>query len=281
MATIAMNLALLHDVAMNVHNSTQMSAQTHRQKLLAHDLGIALANRAIQVVYQPSFTLKDRHLIGAEALSRWTHPKFGPVPTDELIQVAEESGQIGLLGDCVLQTVLEDLPNLLAKWPTIKIAINISCLELSEMGFAQRKLKTIQSVSAQFQQHIEWELTESHPLKDLELAFQHLATLKAHGMTTAMDDFGAGQSSLVRLYQLPFGKIKLDRIFVLGLDKEICQQIIKSMITLAGNIQIQLIAEGIETQTELETLSNLGCRLGQGYFFCKPIALNELIKMTF
>lgn len=259
---------------------TEVSRDTEaRRQRLVRDFVEALGHHSIHLVYQPSFTLKTRKVVSVEALCRWNHPDLGAVAADEFIHIAESNGLISALGDQVLQRVLNDLPTLLSKWPSLRVAINVSGLELAEPGFADRKITVIESVSPLYAKHIEWEVTESHQIIDMELANQHLDKLRKHQMTTAMDDFGVGQSTLVRLYQLPFDKIKLDRAFVLGLNHITCQSIIRAMSSLAANLKKELVIEGVETEEQLSILATLGCSLGQGYLFCKPVGLKELMEI--
>jgi EAL domain-containing protein (putative c-di-GMP-specific phosphodiesterase class I) len=250
-----------------------------REKILVCDLTQALAERKLNVVYHPSVRFKERRLISAEALSRWIHPKLGSISADEFIEIAERNELISKLGNHVLEQVLMDLPGFINKWPTAKIAINVSGLELSKPDFSDEKIKKIESASSRFMHHLEWEVTETRKIIDNEAAKYHLNNFRAKGMTIAMDDFGTGESSLNRLNQLPFDKIKIDRSFVLNLEKPAYLNILKSMVQLAHSSNRQLVVEGIETEEELQLLAEMGCEIGQGYLFCKPQPLRELIKL--
>ena len=265
---------------MNQRSPFSPTQLSERKQLLARDLSDALDHHKLQLVYQPTLTFKERRLVSAEALSRWHHPELGPIPADEFIAIAESKGMISRLGNQVLEQVLKDLPAFLHQWPHARIAVNVSGLELSEPDFADRKIKAIESVSSQFMKHIEWEVTETFAISDTVLARQHLELLRQRGMSTAMDDFGTGQSSLTRLHQLPFDKIKLDRAFVLGLQNPDCRAEIKAMSALAQDAHMKLVVEGIETEEDLTQLALLGCDMGQGYLFSKPVALQDLLNLS-
>jgi EAL domain-containing protein (putative c-di-GMP-specific phosphodiesterase class I) len=264
---------------MNVQKSFKQSQQNERKDLLKHDLTHALEHRLLSLVYQPTLDFNERKIVSAEALCRWQHPVLGQIPADEFIEIAESHGLISKLGDCVLDQVLSDLPEFIHKWPRARIAVNVSGHELDESNFAERKITKIESVSTQFFNHLEWEVTETSLIDNIELASRHLHQLRQFGMTIAMDDFGTGESTLERIQQLPFDKIKLDRQFVLNLKNPVYQKSLKSMIELTSNSHQQLVIEGIETEEELIQLTQSGCHMGQGYFFSKPVSFEELLKL--
>jgi len=171
---------------------------------------------------------------------------------------------------------LEDLPTLLQRWPAVRVAINVSGIELGLPDFAHRVISRIQAVDAGLACHLEFEVTESVFHYNVPQVRDNLLGLQALGIVVAIDDFGTGQSSLSRLHTLPFDKIKLDRSFVKALDDPMAQAIIQAMAQLAKSFSRTLVAEGIETQKQLEQLTALGCQLGQGYLLCRPCDLKEL-----
>ena len=247
-----------------------------RQTLVAHRLAQAIDQSVLKVHYQPEIDLKTGHVQTLEALCRWHDVELNQVAPDEFIAVAEAKGLIAPLGQEILRQVMHDMPDILNRWPHVRVAINVSGLELAEATFAKQFVAAVSKINANYLSHIELELTESIFLYDLPKVRENLEVLRRAGISIAIDDFGTGHSSLARLHTLPFDKIKLDRSFVQALDDPMAQAIIQAMVQLANSFSRTLVAEGIETQKQLEQLTALGCQLGQGYLLCRPCDLKEL-----
>lgn len=259
------------------HQTIDPLRATARSTLVAHKLSQAIAAHQLQVVYQPEVELASLKLVSFEALCRWHDEALGQVNPDEFIAAAESSGLIAALGLEVLRQVLLDLPSLLARWPKSRVAINVSGLELAQPHFAEQFLDVLDKQGTPVAHHLELEITESIFHLDPEVVRQNLMTLQARGLSVAIDDFGTGQSSLSRLHQLPFDKIKMDKSFVQALSAPTGRAILKAMNDLSGALQRALVVEGVETQQQREALMQLGCKLGQGYLFCPPQALQKLL----
>lgn len=247
-----------------------------RQMRVAHRLAHALAHHGLQVVYQPEIDLQTRQVVSLEALCRWQDQELGPVAPDEFIAVAEARGLIVPLGEYMLERALADLPAVLQRWPQVRVAVNVSGVELARSDFAVRVAAAIRAADPALARHLEIEVTESVFHHDLPTVRQHLQALREQGLTVAIDDFGTGQSSLARLHTLPFDKIKLDRSFVQALDNPMVQAIVRAMAQLAEAFSRTLVVEGVETSAQLGHLASLGCRMVQGYLLSRPAALADL-----
>lgn len=230
----------------------------------------------MQVHYQPEIHAVTRQLVSFEALCRWHDAELNHVAPDEFIAVAEARGLIVALGAEVLRTVLADLPTLLARWPSARVAINVSGLELAQADFANHFLAIVDRTDAAFTRHLELEITESIFHHDPSTVQLNLKQLKARGITIAIDDFGTGLSSLSRLHTLPFDKIKMDKSFVQGLADPMVRAIIKGMVNLSHEFHKALVVEGVETKEQLHALERMGCTLIQGYVFSPSKPLAEL-----
>ena len=251
-----------------------------RQQRLAHRLSAALAQGGLQVVYQPEVDVQTRQLTSLEALCRWQDPELGTVAPDEFIAVAEARGHIIALGQYMWQQVLTDLPAIVACWPEVRVAVNVSGVELSRPEFAANLSQRMGTSPAELARHLELEVTESVFHHDVPTVRQQLQTLRALGLTVAIDDFGTGQSSLSRLHLLPFDKIKMDRSFVQALDNPMTQAIIEAMVHLTRSFSKNLVVEGVETPAQLEHLAQLGCKTVQGYVLSAPLALPQLLAQS-
>jgi EAL domain-containing protein (putative c-di-GMP-specific phosphodiesterase class I) len=247
-----------------------------RHSRVASRLDLALRQKGLELAYQPEFDLQTQQIVSFEALCRWHDEELGTVAPDEFIAVAEASGLVVPLGEYILDRVLSDLPSVLHRWPQARVAVNVSGVELARPDFAIRMATTLRNVDPALAGHLELEVTESVFHHDLPTVTHNLQSLRQLQITVAIDDFGTGQSSLARLHTLPFDKIKLDRSFVQALDNPMPQAIVRAMTQLAAAFSRTLVVEGIETAAQLKQLIELGCRMGQGYILCRPVALADL-----
>ncbi|MGB6137683.1 MAG: EAL domain-containing protein, partial [Shewanella sp.] len=220
-------------------------------------------------------------IIGAELLIRWQHAELGFISPDEFIGIAEKSGFIIPLGEwifeqaCLCITRLQHTP----LKQHIKVAINVSAKQFYQAEFIERISGLISKHKIKVSD-IELELTESAMLEDIQLAVTKITALKQIGFELSIDDFGTGYSSLSYLKHLPVDKIKIDKSFVSLIDKrEDSRAIVEATMLIARTFKLGLIAEGVETAAEVATLSNMGCNEFQGYYFHKPMALNDFISL--
>jgi EAL domain-containing protein (putative c-di-GMP-specific phosphodiesterase class I) len=247
-----------------------------RQTLVAHRLAQAIAEGALKVHYQPEIDIHSHQVLTLEALCRWHDLELNQVAPDEFIAVAEAKGLIALLGAEVLRQVLQDLPLIVQRWPQVRVAVNVSGIELGQPNCAKVFLENIQKHQPTLVNHLELELTESIFLYDLATVRQNLEALRQAGLSIAIDDFGTGQSSLGRLHTLPFDKIKMDRSFVVALHEPMVQALVKAMVNFTAQFDRSLVVEGLETIDQVKILKRLGCKLAQGYLISQPKVLAEL-----
>jgi diguanylate cyclase (GGDEF)-like protein len=254
----------------------EMNARMQSRGQLERDLRSALANGEFELFYQPVVSLENKNIRLFEALLRWNHPTRGLVSPAEFIPIAEEMGLIIPLGEWVLRTACAEA----ATWPDdIQVAVNVSSVQLTNRNIANVVVSAIASARIPAAKLV-LEITESVFLQD---TFTNLATLKKlHelGVQFAMDDFGTGYSSLGYLLSFPFSKIKIDRSFITGLpDKNESRAIVRAIADLARNLNMRVVAEGVETAQQLEHVRELGCTDMQGYLFSPPRPVAEIHRL--
>lgn len=243
-------------------------AALRRRRALEADLRQAIAAGELTLHYQPQRRLADGALLGFEALLRWPHPKLGLVPPDEFIGIAEASGLIVPLGAWVLRAACEEA----ARWPAeMGLAVNLSPAQFRQGDLIETVARAL-SESGLPAQRLELEITESLLQRDLHGAERLLHELRALGVGIAMDDFGTGWSSLAHLWRLPFGKLKIDRAFLRDLpeDRRV-QAIVGTIIGLGRTLDMVVVAEGVETETQSAWLRAQGCAMGQGWLHGRPM----------
>ncbi|NEO26164.1 MAG: EAL domain-containing protein, partial [Kamptonema sp. SIO4C4] len=253
-----------------------MHLQVVQRLHLENDLRKALQNQEFVLYYQPIVYLENQSIRGFEALIRWQHPQRGLITPGEFIGVAEETGLIVPMGQWILQAACQQL----AAWQTqflekpLKISINLSVRQL-QSGLLQQldEVLTTYQVSGE---NLVLEITESMLVQNIEVTCDLLSQIQAKGINLSIDDFGTGYSSLSYLRQLPVDDLKIDRAFVSPQESDARNQVIaESIIALSNLLELNAIAEGIETPQQLAWLQSLGCELGQGYLFSRPVAVEE------
>jgi len=226
--------------------------------------------------FEPQVDLATGAIVGFEVLARWTHPLSGIVGPDVFIPVAEEIGVIGRLSEHVITEALSDA----ATWdPSIKISVNISASQLADGWLAQRIVRVLSETG--FPAHrLVVEVTESSLFEDVELARTIATSLKNQGVRLALDDFGTGFSSLGHLRSLPFDIIKIDRSFVQNIHaKRESMAIVRAVTTLAAALGVPVCVEGIENEAAYNTIITLGCAIGQGWYFGKPMPADQAVEL--
>ncbi|MBD1388958.1 bifunctional diguanylate cyclase/phosphodiesterase [Neiella sp. HB171785] len=229
------------------------------------------------MVYQPKV---DRHnnLLGAEALVRWTSAKRGFISPAEFIPVAEETGAIHKLGMWITGDVCRQIRQWLDQgYELVPISINITSSQFDDPEFINHLLATIESFDIPYHL-VELELTESGILKDKSRAVEYLTMLRDKGVTIALDDFGTGYSSLSYISDLPFDTLKIDKSFIDKLDDDKNKELVKSIISISKTLGVQFVAEGTETEQQVEIISSYGCQVFQGYFFSRPLPVDEFVE---
>ena len=228
--------------------------------------------------YQPKIDLKTREVVGVEALVRWQHPDRGMIPPNDFIPLAEHTGLIGPLTLSVLNMALAQAKVWADGGHPIPVAVNISARNLSDDEFAS-KVKGVLAKHAVAPGLLEVEVTESAVMLEPEKAARILNELHAMGVRIAIDDFGAGYTSLAQLKNLPISELKIDKSFILTMHSNADDaMIVKSMIDLGHSLNMKVVAEGIETAYALNTLAGLQCDIGQGYHLCRPALPEALMQ---
>lgn len=242
-------------------------------------LRYALERKEFEVWYQPKYSLNQHRIVGAEALIRWKNPESGYISPAHFVPLAEDTGLIVPIGDWVLKTVCEQMTRWLQNGqPVVAIAVNLSSVQLNQPRLVQ-SIAAILEASQLPPERLELEVTETALMKDTKAAIEQLHGLKELGVRIAIDDFGTGYASLAYLSQLPIDILKIDTSFVRNIPQNPKNQIIVRQVTaMAHDLGLKVIAEGVETEAEMETLKTYGCDLIQGFWVGTPMVSNEFAK---
>ena len=246
---------------------------------LESDLRRALEREELCVYYQPIVSIASGELHGFEALVRWQHPERGIISPDQFIAVAEETGLILSLGMGVLREACSQLRRWQQRSPSdrnLTISVNLSAKQLSQADLIE-KVEEVLRESGIDPWQLKLEITETVVMENAELAALTLARLRGLGVRLSIDDFGTGYSSLSYLNRFPVDTLKIDRSFITRLNQgDENVEIVKTIVMLAGNLGMQVVAEGVETADQLQHLRLLKCQFGQGYLFSKPLAATDV-----
>lgn len=258
----------------------EMSARVAAQLTMENSLQKAIANNELLLFYQPKVSIKTGKIIGAEALIRWVHPQWGMMMPDRFIKIAEDSGLIRGIGHWVLREACTQNK----KWqdsglPEIPIAINVSVVELHHAHFTQEVTKVLLQTGLQ-PYHLELEVTESVAIQTEVTVINDLNKLKEMGVRLSVDDFGTGYSSLSYLKLLPVNTIKIDKSFIRDIQVDANDAaIVTAIIKMSQSLGLTVIAEGVETQAQLEFLQSHDCDEMQGYLFSRPLPADEFAAL--
>jgi|GEM_PF-4328850 len=254
--------------------SQHMDALTEEKLFINVELPKAIKNNEFFLCYQPQVSLQTGAVVGVEALLRWVHPEKGFIPPDKFIPIAEKSGMIHEISVWVLNEVKKQA--LLFAEKNIEVAVNISAAELSQDGV----VSWLQNVSDAFQEtkcQLVLELTETAVMNDVDRSLSVMHAIKDMGIKLHVDDFGTGYSSLSYLRKLPVDTLKIDRSFVMDMTKDNeDMKIVELIISLAHALDITVVAEGVEDDNVEKQLQLLGCDIAQGYYYAKPMVIDEL-----
>jgi EAL domain-containing protein (putative c-di-GMP-specific phosphodiesterase class I) len=254
-----------------------MRARKTDRLTLESDLRRALEREEITLLYQPIVRLEDRSVAGFEALARWDHPKMGRLTPIEFITIAEEIGLIVDLGMFALDKAARQLSSWQRTVRTrdpVFVSVNVSSRQLLRQDLIQ-DLRTVLNRSAPVRGTLKLELTESLVMENPEQAAQLLTRLRELGAGLALDDFGTGHSSLAYLQRFPFDTIKIDQSFVRTTSKGTRPVILRSIIGLAHDLGMEVVAEGAETDSDAVELYQLGCEYAQGFAFGEPMSAEQ------
>jgi diguanylate cyclase (GGDEF)-like protein len=256
----------------------EMDARVKARRKLEIDLRQAIADRALEVYYQPCLSLEDNSITGCEALVRWRHSERGMISPAEFIPIAEDTGLINQLGEWVLTTACAEA----VTWPDdIKLAVNVSPVQF-KTGTLALKIVAALAATGLPASRLELEITEAVLIRDDEAALAILHQLRKIGVRIALDDFGTGYSSLSYLQRFPFDKIKIDRCFVNDIAEPAGSScIVQAVVNIAAERHMTTTAEGVETQRQQELLRALGCSEMQGYLFSPPKPAADIRPLLF
>ena len=256
-----------------------MHREAKRQLLLESELRRALCRNEFTLFYQPRQALSSGEIVGVEALLRWNHPDRGLVRPSEFLATTEDIGLIAPLGYWVIHRACWDLQRLRqAGLPAPAMSLNLSLRQFSDRQLAVRVADILdeRGVSGS---DLEFELTETAVMENMEAVSLPMQQLSRLGVRFSLDDFGTGSSSFLHLQRLPIDRLKIDRQFVAGLtNSEREQKLVSAMINLAHNLDKQVIAEGVETDAQLQLLRQCGCDQAQGYLLGRPLSFDDLCQ---
>lgn len=247
-----------------------------RKTQLGNELREAVQKKQLHVQYQPIFNLSTLQCEKIEALLRWRHPEFGEISPEIFIRIAEENGCIIELGEWVFRQTIRDFEQIRQRFGPVEICINISPLQFSQSVSIQQFISTLadHGISGD---HICFEITEGLLLEPSSNVIDTLNNIHAHGIKLAIDDFGTGYSSLAYLNKFKIDYVKIDKSFIRHItDNQNDQALCKTMIFMGNQLNIKLIAEGVETKEQETLLQEMGCQFSQGYYRARPAHIEDL-----
>ncbi len=275
--SIALSNAKL-DATRISYYAPEMDGVSRKRTQMVTQLKMAIENEEFVPFYQPIVDLRSGEVLGAEALARWISPELGLVPPNDFIPIAEDSGLINTIGEQILlQSCFDTVKGIEeGKWShDFRMHVNLSVSQLSSAQFLPQ-LKNILTTTALSPSNLTLEITESKIVDSDPVIFDNMLAIKNLGIHIAIDDFGTGYSSLSYLHKLPFNCLKIDRAFVIQLKQEQLESsIVAAIVNMMKGFKVELVAEGIETQEQVDLLNQLQCPQGQGFLFSKPIPYQE------
>jgi diguanylate cyclase (GGDEF)-like protein len=248
---------------------------------IENDLRKALERKEFELFYQPQYTFKDRRLIGFEALIRWNHPEYGRISPASFIPIAEKTELIVPIGKWVIEEACRQNELWMKSgYGPFQIAVNVSVVQFLKSDFLQIIRQNVKTFNLQPKQ-LEIEITESVVIEDMKEVSKRLSELRDLGVHTAIDDFGSGYSSMSYIENLPVTALKIDQAFVRKIGSEDASDekskiLLESITELAAKLNMKSIAEGFETETQYRFLKEIGCDIGQGFYFGVPMSVDDI-----
>ena len=272
-----LELALLKATLEGRPGQSTFAGRRQQIPFTREELAAALGHGQITSAYQPKVDLRGMTATGAEALARWIHPHHGPVAPTQFVSAMEREG----MADLLLCHMLGQAAAACAAWRReglhVSIAVNVSLSALSTLGLAER-LTEIVAGEAIEPDNVVLELTETAATSDAGPVLENLSRLRMKGFGLSIDDFGTGYSSMERLTRVPFTELKIDQSFVQrALSQPACMAVVQSSVDMASRLGLAVVAEGVETREQVDYLSSLGCSVGQGYFFGRPMSADRFV----
>jgi len=277
-ADIAMYRAKAKGKARHQVFDQAMHEQALAQLRIETELRQAVEQKKFCLYYQPIFNLETSQIVGFESLVRWKHPEFGLISPNDFIPIAEDNSLIIPLGQWILHESCRQMREWQIADPSassLTVSVNLSFKQFLQHDLAEQVAATLKETGLD-PKCLKLEITESHVMENSEKAIVMMNRLCALGVELSLDDFGTGYSSLSYLHRLPVNYLKIDRSFVMEMTESgENSEIVSTIIKLAQNLKMKVVAEGIETAAQLGQLKNLRCEYGQGYFFSRPLEANE------
>ena len=253
--------------------SDEMAQQVERRRAIELDLRSAIETDMLCLHYQPVIACESGEIVGLEALLRWRHPVHGEMSPADFIPIAENAGLLPSLGEWVLNHAMKDA----SRWPDLEVSINLSPVQFRhvDLELALRRLVVEYGVDPG---RFVLELTEGVLLETTDHTNSILDLIRSIGFKTALDDFGTGYSSLAYLCNFKFDKIKIDRSFVSRTSRvDISRTIVQSVVSIGRGLGMEIVAEGVETEFEAVTMAKFGCTQLQGYYFSRPLPIDDMV----
>jgi len=280
----------LFSLETNEKESDQAFSETRRNLIehvrIASDINEALKKDQFILYYQPIVSIKDEQLVGFEALIRWLHPDDGLIPPMEFLNIAENTGQIIPIGTWTLEQACRDYNDLnkssrnASKQAPLFISVNLSARQLTKADDAEQFAKILRNAGVE-PENIKLEVTETALIEEADIAQHLLSELRNIGFHVSLDDFGTGYSSLSHLQKFPVDDIKIDLSFISRmLDDPNSMQIVKGSIDLARAMDLETVAEGVESKEHVTQLGYMNCTYAQGYYYAKPMPLTEAMEYS-
>jgi len=260
--------------------SSELDIQNYKEFILRNDLHHAIEKGQLKIYYQPIVNIKTGEILAVEVLVRWEHPDWGMVTSDDFIYLAEETGFIIDIGNWLLREVCRNYRQWLNDGlPAVKVAINFSSIQFFEKNFAEN-IKNIINEFGLNPNFLIMEITESTLMGKNDKVISDIKSLHSFGIQVALDDFGTGYSSLAYLNSFNIDILKIDGSFTRKICSDRTSNIItRAIINMARDLEIKVVAEGIETPEQLSYIKGLNCYAGQGYIFSKPVSLDDFRKV--
>ncbi|RDH81382.1 MAG: hypothetical protein DIZ80_14940 [endosymbiont of Galathealinum brachiosum] len=264
---------------------TNRASAEGSQKVTSNNINItpselekAINNNELVIHYQPQVAVATGMLTGVEALVRWQHPVHGLIYPNYFIDVAEKNGLIGILTQWVIRAVVNQEKQWQEKGMAVTVSVNISAENITSLALPEQLSKLLEDNKLD-PNRLVLEVTESALMGELVTSLDILTRLRLKGLKLSIDDFGTGYSSLSQLHKVPFTELKIDQSFVgkISVDDE-ARAIVKTCIMLGHELDMKVVAEGVEDKETLEQLRLLGCDVAQGYFISRPVAENDLVE---
>lgn len=281
-AEMAMYEAKKNARGTNQFYEESMSTEVKEQLMLENDIHTALKNDEFSIYYQAQMDVATNIIIGAEALVRWNHPKFGFISPSKFIPIAEESGIIIQLEEWIFDKVMEHIKAISQRsegFTLNHIAINVSTIYFLQPYFVERLMMLVQKYGIK-PEWIELEITESGVMRNVSDAIKKIQILKDFGFTFSIDDFGTGYSSLAYLKELPINTLKIDQSFLLDMHADKGNaMIVESIVSIGQKFNLDVLAEGVENEEILKYLQQIKCNMYQGYFGYAPMSFDKFMKI--